>query len=179
MKSGRSMTPDIGSFSRSGNPPRVGLLVSALSMGATALSYALRGTIQVDYGLDSNQTAQISVYRTLAADLGCVLGGLLRDRIGLRHGLAFGYLASTVPTIYLAMQISLNGLEAVPLFVFFACIIACSVFFGIGFGLCAAIFMGMTNPAIAATQFTAFMAMGDLAISLANCWQGIVAERVG
>ncbi len=39
--------------------------------------------------------------------------------------------------------------------------------------------MGMTNPAIAATQFTAFMAMGNLAISIGNFWQGIVAERFG
>lgn len=37
--------------------------------------------------------------------------------------------------------------------------------------------MGMTNPAIAATQFTAFMAMGNLAISYSNFWQGQVAER--
>jgi PAT family beta-lactamase induction signal transducer AmpG len=40
-----------------------------------------------------------------------------------------------------------------------------------------AIFMGMTNPAVAATQFTAFMGMANLAISIANYWQGAVAER--
>jgi len=38
--------------------------------------------------------------------------------------------------------------------------------------------MGMTNPAVAATQFTAFMAMSNLAISIGNYWQGVVAERV-
>ena len=37
--------------------------------------------------------------------------------------------------------------------------------------------MGMTNPAVAATQFTAFMAMGNVAISYGNFWQGIVADR--
>jgi PAT family beta-lactamase induction signal transducer AmpG len=39
--------------------------------------------------------------------------------------------------------------------------------------------MGMTNPAVAATQFTAFMGMSNLAISMGNGWQGIVAERMG
>jgi hypothetical protein len=50
--------------------------------------------------------------------------------------------------------------------------------YGMAFAPHAAIFMGMTNPAVAATQFTAFMAMSNLAISVANYWQGIVAERV-
>jgi len=39
--------------------------------------------------------------------------------------------------------------------------------------------MGMTNPAVAATQFTAFMGMSNLAISYGNYWQGMVAERMG
>ena len=42
-----------------------------------------------------------------------------------------------------------------------------------------AIFMGMTNPAVAATQFTAFMGMSNLAISIGNYWQGVVAENIG
>ena len=41
-----------------------------------------------------------------------------------------------------------------------------------------AIFMGMTNPAVAATQFTAYMALANVAISVGNYWQGVVAERV-
>jgi hypothetical protein len=57
-------------------------------------------------------------------------------------------------------------------------IIAHGLTFGIGFGLRAAIFMGMTNPLVAATQFTTFMAMGNLATSIANFWQGRVAERL-
>ncbi len=45
------------------------------------------------------------------------------------------------------------------------------------FGTHAAVFMGMTNPAVAATQFTTFMAMGNVAISYTNYWQGVFAER--
>jgi len=39
--------------------------------------------------------------------------------------------------------------------------------------------MGMTNPAVAATQFTAFMGMSNVAISIGNYWQGVVAESMG
>jgi len=35
------------------------------------------------------------------------------------------------------------------------------------YGVRNAIFMGMTNPAVAATQFTAFMGMANMAISIA------------
>jgi predicted MFS family arabinose efflux permease len=37
----------------------------------------------------------------------------------------------------------------------------------------------MTSPAVAATQFTAYMAISNLAISAGNLWQGAVAERMG
>jgi len=46
------------------------------------------------------------------------------------------------------------------------------------YGVRNAIFMGMTNPRVAATQFTAFMGMSNLAISFGNYWQGMVAERI-
>jgi PAT family beta-lactamase induction signal transducer AmpG len=53
------------------------------------------------------------------------------------------------------------------------------MFFGMAFGVRNAIFMGLTNPAVAATQFTAFMGMANFAISFGNYWQGHVAERMG
>ena len=61
---------------------------------------------------------------------------------------------------------------------FYGVVILHGLFYGMAFGVRSAIFMGMTNPAVAATQFTAFMAMSNLAVSLANYWQGIVAERI-
>ena len=38
--------------------------------------------------------------------------------------------------------------------------------------------MDVCTPAVAATQFTAYMALGNLAISFGNYWQGIIAERI-
>jgi len=50
---------------------------------------------------------------------------------------------------------------------------------GLMYGTRAAIFMDVTNPAVAATQFTAYMAMMNLAISYSATWQGIAIEALG
>jgi len=144
-----------------------------------SLGYAILGTIQVDYGLNQGQIAEISLYNTIAAALGCIIGGILADKYGHKKMLGLYYILTALPTLLLAIQISNVGLAAVPIQLFYGAIISHGLFFGMAFGLGAAIFMGMTNPAVAATQFTAFMAMTNIAISMANYWQGMVAERVG
>jgi PAT family beta-lactamase induction signal transducer AmpG len=165
------------SFFRSGTGPKVGLLFSILPVGAMALAYALFSTIQVDYGLVETQIAALSVYNTVAGGLGCLIGGVLGDRFGIKKILGICYVLTALPTLFLAFQISSLGLQAVPIELLYSAVILHGLFFGMAFGLHAAVFMGMTNPAIAATQFTAFMAMSNLAVSFANLWQGMVAER--
>jgi hypothetical protein len=56
----------------------------------------------------------------------------------------------------LAMQISAGGLQSVPIDLFYGLIVAHGLFFGM-----------------------AFMGMANLAISMGNYWQGMVAERMG
>jgi PAT family beta-lactamase induction signal transducer AmpG len=104
---------------------------------------------------------------------------LLGDRIGAKITVAAAYLLTAIPTLVLGMQISEVGLQSVPIDLFYGIIIIHGFFYGMAFGVRNAIFMGMTNPAVAATQFTAFMAMSNLAISIGNYWQGMVAERMG
>jgi PAT family beta-lactamase induction signal transducer AmpG len=50
---------------------------------------------------------------------------------------------------------------------------------GLMYGTRSAIFMDVTNPRVAATQFTAYMAMMNLAISYSATWQGIAVEAFG
>jgi len=50
---------------------------------------------------------------------------------------------------------------------------------GLMYGTRSAIFMDVPNPAVAATQFTAYMAMLNLTISYSAVWQGIAAEAWG
>jgi PAT family beta-lactamase induction signal transducer AmpG len=175
---GSFMTELYASFLKSGAGPKFGLIFSILPVGAMALAYATLTTIQVDYGLAESQIAQISISNTIAAAIGSMIGGLLADGIGIRKMLAFVYILTTVPALYLAMQISASGLTSVPLEFFSGAIILHGFFFGAAFGMHAAVFMGLTNPVVAATQFTAFMGMTNLAVVIANYWQGLVAERI-
>ena len=106
-------------------------------------------------------------------------GGWLGDRFGLKRTVALAYALTAAPTLILAIQISIGGLQSVPIDRFYGIIIAHGLFYGMAFGVRNGIFMGMTNPAVAATQFTAFMGMGNVAISIGNYWQGVVAESLG
>jgi PAT family beta-lactamase induction signal transducer AmpG len=167
------------SFLMSGNGPRIGLLFAALPVGSMALNYSILGTIKVDIGLTQSQNAEISIYNTIAAGIGCLVGGWLAQRFGVKRMLAVFLAATAVPTAGLAMQIEAVGLEQLALRDFYAVIIAHGAIYGMTFGAHKAVFMGMTNPAVGATQFTAFMAMGNLAIVYSNLWQGYVAQGHG
>jgi PAT family beta-lactamase induction signal transducer AmpG len=50
---------------------------------------------------------------------------------------------------------------------------------GLMYGTRSAIFMDVTNPAVAATQFTAYMALMNLSIAYSATWQGIAIESLG
>jgi len=167
------------SFWKSGPGPICGTAFALLPCGAMALAYATLSTIQVDYGLDGARIARLQVLNTIAAALGCLFGGFIADRFGIKRTIATGFALTGLMSVLLASQISRLGLPQVPLALFVSVITAHGLFFGVSYGARSAVFMGMTNPAVAATQFTAFMAMSNLAISMGNYWQGIVAERMG
>lgn len=167
------------SFWRSGRGPIVGTVFSLLPCGAMALAYATLSTIQVDYGLNENQIARLQIFNTIAGALGCLVGGVVGDRFGVKRTVGTAFALTAMVSIALAQQISQVGLTAVAASFFYSSIVAHGFFFGVAYGVRNAIFMGMTNPAVAATQFTAFMGMSNLAISFGNYWQGIVAERMG
>ncbi|MEJ2516332.1 MAG: MFS transporter [Gammaproteobacteria bacterium] len=167
------------SFWRSGRGPILGTAFALLPFGAMALAYATLSTIQVDYGLDDSQIARLQILNTLASAVGCLAGGVVGDRFGTRRTVGLGFACTALLTFGLATQIAQVGLTAVAPAVFYGTIIGHGFCFGMAYGARNAIFMSMTNPAVAATQFTAFMGMGNLAVSYGNYWQGIVAERMG
>jgi PAT family beta-lactamase induction signal transducer AmpG len=166
-------------FVESGPGPKFGLLFALLPIGAMALSYALLGTLQVDYGFDETQLSQLAVAGSIVAATGCVLGGVLGDKFGVKRVVAAGYVLTTLPTLFLAYQISAVGLTNIPIQLFIATLLTHGFLFGMAFAVRIAIFMGMTNPLVAATQFTTYMSMAAIAISIGNYWQGFVAERFG
>ena len=50
---------------------------------------------------------------------------------------------------------------------------------GLTYGSSTALYMDITTPAVAATQFTAYMALGNLATSYTATWQGIAVVDFG
>jgi predicted MFS family arabinose efflux permease len=62
---------------------------------------------------------------------------------------------------------------------FWAACLAFAVFHGFMYGTRTALFMDITTPAVAATQFTAYMAMFNLVISYSATWQGFAIEHWG
>jgi PAT family beta-lactamase induction signal transducer AmpG len=166
-------------FMESGNGPKVGLLFAILPVGAMALGYAILGSFQVDYGLTQAQIAQVSILNTVAGGIGCLIGGFLGDKFGIKKFLGVFYFLTVIPTLYLAYAVSTMGISGISIEGLYSVIVFHGLVYGAAFALHAAIFMGMTNPAVAATQFTAYMAFSNLAFSAGNLWQGAVAERMG
>jgi predicted MFS family arabinose efflux permease len=76
------------SFWKSGSGPIIEVVFALLPTGAMALAYALLATLQVDYGLHTNQIASLQIYNTVASSVGCLLGGVIGDRFGIKKTVA-------------------------------------------------------------------------------------------
>jgi MFS family permease len=164
-------------FFKSGPGPMVGVLFALLPFGAMALMSAVSTTLQVDIGMSDGQIAQLNIANTVVAGLGCVEGGWLADRLGHRKMLAAFYAMTIIPTLYLAIMFSgESGIGSVSVTQYFVASVAFSACMGMHYGTSAAIFMGLTNPAVAATQFTGFMALRNLTITYTNTWQGAAVD---
>lgn len=164
----------------------VGVIVSLLPFGAYALSLALQSNLAVELGLDDNAVAQLNLVSTLVFALACVAGGWVSDRFGRRSTLAFFVFLTVIPTLYLAWAMQQAGWimpvevtqpnrpapEASLVTTFWIAVIAFNIFQGLYYGVRSALFMDVTVPAVAATQFTAYMAMSNLVITYTSWWQG-------
>lgn len=172
---------------------RVGVVVSLLPAGAYALSLALQSNLAVELGMTDNSIAQLNLASTIVFAFACVAGGWLSDRYGRRRMLALFVFLTVVPTLLLAwkmqqaswiMPIDVNAANrpqppAALVTAFWAATIAFNVFQGLYYGVRSALFMDVTTRAVAATQFTAYMAMANLVISYTSWWQGLSIVRWG
>ena len=171
----------------------VGLLFAVLPAGAYALGLALQSNLAVELGMKDAQIAALNLWSTVVSALGCVAGGWLSDRLGRRRMLAVYIAAMSIPTLYLAAEMQKAG-WIMPIDVralarplppqwlmgtFWVAIITYSVFNGLMYGTRTALFMDVTTARVAATQFTAYMAMLNLVISYSANWQGVALAHWG
>ena len=171
----------------------LGMLFAILPAGAMSLGLALQSNLAVEIGMTDGGIANMNFWSGVISAAGCVIGGLLSDRLGRRRMLALYIGLMSVPVLYLAWVLQGAGwifpvdttdpnrpIAAAAIFTaFWIAVLVYSWFNGLMYGTRTALFMDITNPAVAATQFTAYMALLNLSISLSAKWQGWSIEAFG
>jgi PAT family beta-lactamase induction signal transducer AmpG len=166
-----------------------GVFFALLPAGVMSLSLALQQNLAVELGMNDDQVANMSLASTLVSGVAMVIGGQLSDRLGRRRTLAVYLLLMSPPALYLAWVLQQAGyvMPRAPggpplpdlIWHLWAAVLAYNVAMGLMYGTRSAVFMDVTNPRVAGTQFTAYMAMMNLAIAMSATWQGIAAEALG
>jgi len=171
----------------------VGLVFALMPMGAYALGLALQANLAVELGLSDGRIAVLSLLSTIISAAGCIVGGFLSDKFGRKRMLALYLAATAIPTVALAILMYHHGWimsvdprmpnRPVPpdalVVGFWAATLIYSVPQGLMYGTRTALFMDITNPKVAATQFTAYMALLNLVIAYSALWQGQAIEAWG
>jgi MFS family permease len=117
----------------------------------------------------------------------------MSDRFGRRKTLGVFLAATALPTLWLAWSMQQAGWihavdprmtqrpvpSALLVQTFWTACLVYNAFQGLYYGIQSALFMDITTPRVAATQFTAYMAMLNLTISYTARWQGWAIERFG
>jgi PAT family beta-lactamase induction signal transducer AmpG len=170
-----------------------GLVMSLLPPGAMCLGLALQSNLAVELGLSDDEVAALNAWALVVSAVMMVAGGWLSDRFGRRRMLFVYTAAMGLPVLYLAgvlaehgwimpVSTTLPNRPAVPaalVTALWVAILVYHVFNGLMYGTRTAICMDVTNPRVAATQFTAYMALQNVVISYSAVWQGAAIEAWG
>jgi MFS family permease len=174
-------------------PALVGVLFALLPGGAYALGLALQSNLAVELGMNDTQVGALNLWSSLISAGFCIAGGWMSDRFGRRGTLAWTMGATAIPTLMLALSMhEHHWIHAIPpdapnrpmvpaalLQMFWGTVLVYNVFQGLYYGIRTALFMDVTTPRVAATQFTAYMALMNLAIAYSATWQGWAIEHWG
>jgi PAT family beta-lactamase induction signal transducer AmpG len=169
------------------------LVFALMPAGAYALGLALQSNLAVELGMTNDAIATLGLWSSVVFAVFCAAGGWLSDRFGRRRMLAVYITGTALPTFYMAMTMTrfqwimpvamtTTNRPLAPEALVTAFWIACltyAVFNGLMYGTRTALFMDVTTPAVAATQFTAYMALLNYVINYSARWQGLAVERWG
>ncbi len=170
-----------------------GMIFALLPAGAYSLSLALQSNLAVELGMTNFEISQLALISTVLSAAGCVIGGFLSDRFDRRNMLARYLIGTALPTLFLgivmvqydwiiSIDVNMPNRPVPPAELLKWFWIACIVFSllqGLMYGTRTALFMDICTPAVAATQFTAYMSLLNLVIWYSATWQGFSIENLG
>ena len=167
-----------------------GIFFALLPPGAFALSLAFTTTFaKQELQMSNDNYAWLSAVSPLVSAVFCIVGGLLSDRFGRRRLMATSVFGVALPTLYLALVLSMHGILAAGqaktleanvlsrlILTYWIVSLVYAALQGIGYSVQAAIFMNVTSPLVAATQFTAYTALMNFGRSYYAVAQGYAEE---
>jgi PAT family beta-lactamase induction signal transducer AmpG len=171
----------------------VGLIFVLLPAGAWAMSLSLGTNLMVEFGMSDTAKSVLTFVSILVAALASLGGGFLADRFGRRKTLALYIVGSALPALWMAYVMYERGWimptdqnaavhPTAPLLLilsYWAVTLLISAFQGLLYTTRSALFMDICTPAVAATQFTAYVAMVNLTVVYSSAWQGRCLAKLG
>jgi PAT family beta-lactamase induction signal transducer AmpG len=142
-----------------------GVFFCQLPAGAMSLGLALQSNLAVELGMNDDQVGALNFWSNVVSAVCMVIGGWLSDKFGRRGTLAWQTIFMSAPVLYLMWVLHdagyvmprAVGAAPIPELIreLWIANIVYSVFQGLMYGTRSAIMMDVTNPRVAATQFTA------------------------
>jgi MFS transporter, PAT family, beta-lactamase induction signal transducer AmpG len=169
----------------------LGVPLALLPLGAYAMSLSLGSNLRVELGMSDELIGTLGLFGGTLNAAGCIVGGWVSDRHGRRVTLAAFIALTAIPTLTLSWLMhsvgyvmpitpgSVAPLTGPLLYEFIALGFAYAFVLGLTYGGSTALYMDITTPAVAATQFTAYMALANLATTYTSTWQGASIEHFG
>ncbi len=168
------------------------VLLALTPVGALALSMLLSALIAPRLGMTDREVAALNLASALVFIPCCLFGGWLSDRFNRRIVLAITASMTVLPSIWIALQFKQAGWDHPPEAVdgmwpredelivsWWIAVLAFTVFNGLKYGIKNALYMDIVTPKIAATQFTALMALTNLTNIYSKVWQSQALDAGG
>ena len=169
------------------------LILALTPIGALALSMLLSALIAPRLGMTDNELSVLNLCTSLVWIALCLLGGWLSDKYNRKVLFGISAACTIFPSLWMAWQFKQAGWATPPdaaadgswpreeslIVAWWIATASFSIFSGFSYGIKSAFYMDIVNPKIAATQFTALMALTNLTNNYSKVWQGQAIDADG